>query len=550
MLAASGRCRSRRRCRRRPSPGTSRCRRGAAARSCRRVPAAADDHPDGGLDRHPYARPPRSGRPALDELAGPAQRVGWATLAAADRRLRTGTAAVTSSANSSPPSRPSSSPRADQRAQPVGGACSSSSPAAWPRVSLTSLKWSMSSSSRATGWSCVELRAAPRRPVPSSAARLSSPVSGSCMASYDVRARHEPQLVVGRGVVQGGGQRVAEGGEGQLVARLGRAARGSRTRSSPTGTSPTDSAGVSVVLVGSGWTGGARPRRRPVAAGRRGSGAAGRRREPRRSRRARRRTGVSAPVTAAAARVLVELVESRGWPPRAPARPAARRRRAAGGVGLVQQPQRGRQQQQPARVAGDSATTTRPTSTLPTNISSLPCSAASSDLRSAARAAAQRQDASRTGQAGRSAGRRPAASASAGVSGCPSGRPSARRPRRPRRRDGERRGDVQDVDGRTAVAAKIESSIQASPTPTQRGGGQPAGGSEAEADDQGGLAPGDADRPGPTRNRSRASWARAITPDGDAERADGGSGSVTGSGTRAGEPGDREGGRHERSARR
>ena len=56
------------------------------------------------------------------------------------------------------------------------------------------------------------------------------------------------------------------------------------------------------------------------------------------------------------------------------------------------------------------------------------------------------------------------------------------------------------------------------PGAEQRGGRQPAGRRQVEADDQRRLAPGDA-RPCPAaeRNRSRASWATANDGDGDAE---------------------------------
>ena len=238
-----------------PWPGTSRCRPGAAARSCRRVPAPATTTPTAtSIDSRTPGRP-RSARPARSAISrarrsacaigGGAGRAGTGDRRQQQRELvaaEPGRAGRPRGPGRRAARRPCAAPRRRR---------------AWPRVSLTSLKWLMSSSSSATGWSRSSCRSA-ASPSASSAARLTSPVSGSCTASYGDRARQparssrwvaascsaaasaspkaaHARLVAGARAGPGAANR-----DPQLADRRG------ADRQRP----------VSVVLAGSGWPGG------------------------------------------------------------------------------------------------------------------------------------------------------------------------------------------------------------------------------------------------------------------------------------------------------
>src|SRR5690606_5614051 len=85
--------------------------------------------------------------------------------------------------NSSPPQRTSQSPGRSWRRSTAASSCSTRSPVSWPQLSLTRLKWSMSSTSRAWAWPGATLE-----PAGSRAQRCSKPwrlrvrVSGSVVA--------------------------------------------------------------------------------------------------------------------------------------------------------------------------------------------------------------------------------------------------------------------------------------------------------------------------------------------------------------------------------
>ncbi len=90
----------------------------------------------------------------------------------------------TSSANSSPPRRATRSFGRRQASRRAATVCSSLSPAAWPSVSLTSLKWSRSSASSATSRRC----ASAARSAACSVKRLARPVSESVWARWRRRS--------------------------------------------------------------------------------------------------------------------------------------------------------------------------------------------------------------------------------------------------------------------------------------------------------------------------------------------------------------------------
>ena len=129
--------------------------------------------------RHRYSRlPPSSGKIARPQETGARSRSASAmraTLARASSAFSSGRI----TANSSPPSRPTASAGRTTRWSVCATQQSSSSPAAWPKVSLTGLKWSMSSTTTAP---FRPLRCMPR--ICASAAsskprRFRQPVSGS-----------------------------------------------------------------------------------------------------------------------------------------------------------------------------------------------------------------------------------------------------------------------------------------------------------------------------------------------------------------------------------
>ena len=111
-------------------------------------------------------------------------RMSWATnrAAAASARGR-------SRANSSPPSRATRSPSRRFSARSPDMAVISSSPTPWPRVSLTSLKWSRSSSRSAPLAPLVWQAARCRVVSVSNRCRFASPVSASCSVRWTRRSR-------------------------------------------------------------------------------------------------------------------------------------------------------------------------------------------------------------------------------------------------------------------------------------------------------------------------------------------------------------------------
>jgi len=88
-----------------------------------------------------------------------------------------------SSANSSPPTRASRSTRRTRRWAAAESCCNTRSPAGCPSVSLTTLKWSMSISARANGWSYRATRSSSYCRRPSKKRRFLRPVSSSTTAS-------------------------------------------------------------------------------------------------------------------------------------------------------------------------------------------------------------------------------------------------------------------------------------------------------------------------------------------------------------------------------
>ena len=84
--------------------------------------------------------------------------------------------------NSSPPSRAAVSPSRMQASSRSAVSTSTASPASWPRLSLTSLKWSRSQNSSAIGRPVTAARARASEVLASRVARLGSPVSSSCDA--------------------------------------------------------------------------------------------------------------------------------------------------------------------------------------------------------------------------------------------------------------------------------------------------------------------------------------------------------------------------------
>ena len=174
-----------------------------------------------------------------------ARRSAWVRPAASSSAAAGPSSDVISSPNSSPDSRAtSSSPRAYPRIRSAI-VCSSWSPAACPSVSLTSRKWSTSSSSRATAVSRSSTRSAPL-PLASSASRLASLVSPSCDAACRLRADSACSSRCD-GASCSAAARASANADSCICSRgLSCTGSGKCTRSSPTSAPPTCNGRVSV----------------------------------------------------------------------------------------------------------------------------------------------------------------------------------------------------------------------------------------------------------------------------------------------------------------
>ena len=120
--------------------------------------------------------------------SAPSSSTGWRSTSSTRSATSSGPAssveASSSTTNSSPPSRPTVSPLADDaRRAALRRSRSSSSPAAWPKVSLTCLKPSMSTYSAADRACCARrARASICSARSSTSTRFGSPVSASWSA--------------------------------------------------------------------------------------------------------------------------------------------------------------------------------------------------------------------------------------------------------------------------------------------------------------------------------------------------------------------------------
>ena len=293
----------------------------------------------------------------LDQLAGPAQRGRLGRLAVADRglRRRLGRRGDQQGELVAADARRAARRRRTSVPSRSASACSSSSPAAWPRVSLTSRKRLRSSSSSATGVPCSSPRS------------TASPLGQHRRAVGQAGQRVVHRLVRGDALddaaARGGRRRRAGRPRARRRTRTsasssrapGRVARGSRTRSSPTWMSATDSRRTRVDSSSADEAAARAPRRRSARPTR---------------HRVYRRTTPSGRSTSISTRSAANRRSAPDTPAAATSRSSSRLRspvpvgeRLPGApllvgaqpvpVGLLEQPQRRRQQEQPARVVVD-----------------------------------------------------------------------------------------------------------------------------------------------------------------------------------------------------